>query len=943
MTPPRFLVGIDLGTTNSVVAAIDLATREAHLLPRVVPIPQVTVPGEVHADAALPSFLYLPTPDERASGRFGTPWDRHPALVAGAFARDQGALQPARQVSSAKSWLSHPTADRTARILPWGADEPSLSPVEASARILRHLRDAWNHEVAKGDAAAALERQSVVLTVPASFDQEARELTVEAARDAGLTALTLIEEPLAAFYAFLAGAGPLRVRGAAASGRQAIGESFQDGEEVLVCDVGGGTTDFTTIRVSMEEDEIRFERTAVGEHLLLGGDNLDLALARRIEARLGDRALSLVQKLALRRTVAASKERLLSHPSLDRLPVTILGSGRAIVGASVTSELTRDEVVSTLAEGFLPMAALDERPHAERRTGLLEMGLPFAADPAITRHLAAFLANAARSAGEDEPRRPDAVLFNGGFFAPALARDRIVDALARWFAPDGSWRPRVLGNPNPASAVAIGAAHYALVRERGGLRVRAGSARAYYLGLSGGGPTAESGAAICVLPRGAEEGSTFEVAREGLTVTTNRPVSFPLSSSALRNDRPGDLLTLPEDEIHRHAPLATVLRYGKRSRQVELEVALSASYTETGTLEVSCTSRTSEHRWRLRFQLRGERDWEAPPEEGPEAESVVAPGSLEAARELLRAVFAPRPAESGEVTPTARVTPETLPARLEAALGYGRLAWETPLARALADTLIELADGRRLGPRYEARWLNLLGFCLRPGFGAPADDWRIGRVRGVYVEGLLFPNDPQCQSEWAVLWQRVAGGLKAGQQRELHLRYATLVGLRERKTRRVNPQVQREAWRLLASLEHLPARDRAVLGDALVGRLDRDRDNASYLWAIGRLGARVPAYGPLSAVVPPERAAPWLERLMAAPVLTPERAAAIVQIGARTDDPLRDLSDDLRELAARRLAEAGFSEEAEPLLTPQPAAARSALQIFGESLPPGLKVLTPPA
>ncbi len=941
MTPPRFLVGIDLGTTNSVVAAIDLAARKARFVPRVVPIPQVIAPGEVRADPTLPSFLYLPTPDERASGRFGTPWDRHPALVAGAFARDQGALQPARQVSSAKSWLSHPTADRTARILPWGADEPSVSPVEASARILRHLRDAWNHELATEGEAAALEHQHVVLTVPASFDQEARELTVQAAHEAGLESLTLIEEPLATFYAFLARTDVARSRGASAG--RAIAEAFQDGEEVLVCDVGGGTTDFTTIRVRIEEEEeVRFERTAVGEHLLLGGDNLDLALARRIESRLGDRTLTLVQKLALRRTVAASKERLLSDPALDRVPVTILGSGRAIVGASLASQLTRDEVISTLTEGFLPMVGLDDRPHAERRTGLLEMGLPFAADPAITRHLAAFLASAARSAGEDRPRRPDAVLFNGGFFSPALARQRIVDTLARWFAPDGSWRPRVLENPNPASAVAIGAAQYALVRERGGLRVRAGSARAYYLGLSGGERTAEGGTAICVLPRGAEEGSTFEIAREGFTVTTNRPVSFPLSSSAVRKDRPGDLVTLAEDEIHRHAPLATVLRYGKRSRQVELEVSLSARYTETGTLEVSCASRSSEHRWRLRFQLRGERDWEAPPVEGPETESVVAPESVEAARELLRAAFAPRPpGGSSEGTAVGAVTPETLPARLEAALGYGRLAWETPVARALADTLIEVADGRRFGPRYEARWLNLLGFCLRPGFGAPADDWRIGRLRGVYVEGLLFQNDAQCQSEWAVLWQRVAGGLKAGQQRELYLRYSALVGLRERKTRRVNPQVQREAWRLLASLEHLPARDRASLGDALIERLDRDRDNASYLWAIGRLGARVPAYGPLSAVVPPDRAAAWIERLLAVSVLTPERAAAIVQVGARTDDPLRDLGDDLRARAARRLADAGFADEADPLLTPQAAASRSALQIFGESLPPGLRVLAP--
>ncbi|HSK09002.1 MAG TPA: hypothetical protein VK911_05455, partial [Vicinamibacterales bacterium] len=670
----------------------------------------------------------------------------------------------------------------------------------------------------------------------------------------------------------------------------------------------------------------------------------------------------LVQRLALRRAVTAVKEALLSDPSPRRLPITVLGSGRAVVGAAIATELTRDEVVATLADGFLPYAALEDRPRVERRTGLLEMGLPYAADPAITRHLAAFLEAAARASGETAPRRPDLVLFNGGFFTPPLARERVVEVLARWFAADGSWRPDVLENPRPASAVAIGAAHYALVRERGGLRVRAGSARAYYVGLRRGAEGAGRGApgeaarepeagrraeadtvaALCVLPRGSEEGSSFDVAHEGLAVTTNRPVSFPLLSSATRRDRPGDVVLLAEPDLHRHAPLATVLRYGRKSRHVELRVSLSARYTETGTLEVSCASRHSEHRWRLRFQLRGEREWDVPAGDEPDTESVVGAENLDAARTALRTVFGP-PGEgnAGRGTGPGEVTPETLPAKLEAALGYGRLAWGTTLARSLADTILELADGRRQGPRFEARWLNLLGFCLRPGFGAPADDWRIGRVRGIYVEGLLFPNDPQCQVEWAVLWQRVAGGLKAGQQRELYLRYAALLGLRgDRRGKRVNPQVQREAWRLLACLEHLPHRDRAALGDALLDRLDRERDNASFLWAIGRLGARVPAYGPLTAVVPADRAAAWVERLLDARAITPERAAAIVQAGALTDDPLRDLPAGLRERAAARLAEAGFADDAEPLRTAQPTSSRTALQVFGETLPPGLRLLS---
>jgi molecular chaperone DnaK (HSP70) len=922
MSAARFLVGIDLGTTNSALAYVDMQddrTRAPRL--RLFEVPQAVSAGEVEPRQTLPSFVYYPSGDPASA-------------VVGVFAREQGALQPARQVSSSKSWLCHPAVDRTAAILPWGAEPPFVSPVHASAAILSHLRAAWNDVMAAGRDERRLEHQDVVLTVPASFDQEARELTLQAAREAGLERPTLLEEPLAAFYAWIWSSRRHRSsrREGGARGRL----PFADEERVLVCDVGGGTSDFTLIRVRVEGDEVSFERTAVGEHLLLGGDNLDLALARTIERKLGDRPLALVQRLALRRSASAAKERLLADPPIERVPIAILGAGRAVVGGTLSTELTRQDVVDALLEGFLPLVEAGERPARDARAGLRELGLPYAGDPAITRHLAAFLQDAA-SAEQGRPgaglARPDAVLFNGGFFTPAIARERILESIERWFDAGSPWRPRVLETEAPAAAVAQGAAYYAMVRRTGGLRVRAGSARTYYLGIGAPGTPA-----LCILPRGTEEGTEFDMGDRALSVMTNRPVSFPLFSSTIRQDPLGALADLSGEEVHRHAPLATVLRYGKRTRQVELAVALSVAYTEAGTLEVSCASRTSEHRWRLRFQLRGERQEVAADDESPETESLIPPERTAAAEAAIRGVFGeggqPETQSAGEA-----VTAEQLPAHIEGVLGYGRQAWPLAVIRALGDALLRSASGRRKGPRHEARWLNLTGFCLRPGFGAPLDDWRIEQVRRVYVEGLAFPSDQQCQVEWIVLWQRVAGGLRAGQQRELYQRYATVIGARAgEKPRRVNPQVQREAWRLLASLEHLSAAERAKLGEVLLDRLKRDADNASYLWAIGRLGARVPAHGPITAVVPPAVAEAWVERLLAFGTMTADTAGALVQIAGRSEDPLRDVSEGLREVAAARLEQAGFADEARSLQEVRPAVSRDPLQLFGESLPVGLRL-----
>ncbi len=932
MTP--FLIGIDLGTTNSACAFVD--TRVRHPRVRTFEIPQLVAPFALEARPVLPSFLYFGEPREIESGALGVPWNPHPDAAAGVFARDRGAEAPTRQVASAKSWLAHPSIDRRAAILPRGAEGgPRISPVDASGRYLAHLRDAWNATVAAADEHLRFERQTIVLTVPASFDEEARELTVEAARAAGFSRLTLLEEPIAAFYAWLS-----------EHHRPGL---LDDGHIALVCDVGGGTTDFSLIRVRVEAGVPSFERFAIGEHLLLGGDNMDVALATLLEPRLLEHRpaarLAITERSALRRMCAAAKERMLGDDPPNEVGITVLGAGRAVIGGSMSTVLTRDDVERTLAD-FLPMTAPGELASPrDRRAGLRELGLPYETDPAITRHLAAFLHRSSPALAAEDPSvrsvggrgmvRPDLVLFNGGFFTPPLARRRVADALAAWFGEE----PRVLEAGNFEAAVAIGAATYARLRAGVGVPlalVRAGSGRAYYVGLRG----AEAGAAtpaVCVLPLGTEEGTTCDITHL-FTVATNRPIAFALYSSTVRSDRAGDIVDVRHGEdVHEHAPLVTVLRYGRRSRQVELPVRLSVSFTEVGTLELWCASQVSEHRWRLQFQLRGDGREDVPVERGAaqteaspaaEADAIVPEEAVTAGEHAIRAVFEGRGGE---------LTSESLAARLEQIVGYGKTAWPLPVIRRFADVLLAAAEGRRRSPPLEARWLNLFGFCLRPGFGAAKDAWRIGEARKVYAAGLAFPNAVQNRAEWLVLWQRAAGGFSAGQQRELALRVMGELALGGKRGPRLHPQLERESWRLLASLERLDARVRVNVGDELVRRLRRDPGNVSLLWAIGRLGARVPMYGPLSSVVPPTDAARWLDDLMAFDGRTPELCAAIVQIGAMTADPLRDVDAAILARARDRVG-GEDAVDARPLFEVVERTAADVNRVFGEPLPAALQL-----
>jgi molecular chaperone DnaK (HSP70) len=943
--PSRYLIGIDLGTTNSVVAYIDTQEiADAGSPVRVFPVPQLVGPGEVGTLPALPSFLYFPTEDELSAGGVSATWDEIPPMVTGVLAREQGALVPSRQVSSAKSWLSYPGAHRRARILPAQAEpsQPMISPVDASARYLMHLRDAWNAAIGT-DAETRLEQQEIVLTVPGSFDEEARELTVEAASNAGLDNLTLLEEPLAAFYAWIA-----TNRHGQASGRSSRPflarngnrEDLVDGELILICDIGGGTTDFSLVRARVVNGELQFERTAIGEHLLLGGDNLDFALARCVEKKLKNVKLTLRQRYALRRACCASKEQLLSDSSLERVPVTILGSGRAVVGQALSIDLTREEVLQTLTAGFLPITAPDEMPLTGRPRGLRELGLPYAVDPAITKHLAAFLTQAAvtmnGSSANQRMARPNAVLFNGGFCAPSVTRERIVEAISVWFGgAQSGWGPKILKNEGVDSAVARGAVYYGRVRRGTGLRIRAGNARTYYIGWD----SDDGLQGICVLPAGVEEGTTLPLLNREFSVLANRPVSFTLYSSRTRHDAHGEVAALDEKDVHRHPPLVTLLRYGKKMRDVYLIIGLRVSFTEVGTLETWCESRATPHRWRLQFELRGE---ETQPrhldtvklQPVPTHSSAVttSDATVESAAQFIGRVFG---GSSGGDT----LAPETLVSQMETELGAKRDLWPTSAIRQFSDVLIEVGDGRKKSPRHETRWLNLSGFCLRPGFGVPGDDARVNALRTIVSSELAFADDLQCQAGLLVLLRRIAGGMNASEQQALYREHTSRLGGKHKG--RVNRQLEYEEWRLVASLEHVLASRRALLGQELMARIKKEPEDAIWMWSLGRLGTRIPLYGPLHSVVSPEIAGQWLKALLDLSTFTEVTSSAIVQIARRTGDRSRDIDAAIREQAISRLVTTGMGEEAIELLSKYvPPERTDAVRCFGESLPLGLQVVS---
>jgi molecular chaperone DnaK (HSP70) len=596
----RFVVGIDLGTTNCALAYADTSEGADAAAPiRAFPVPQVVGVNDVAMRPVLPSFLYLAARQEFPAGATDLPWKSPPHRFVGSFAREHGAKVPGRLVGSAKSWLSHSGVDRRSGILPWtaAADVEKVSPVAASTAYLAHLRDAWNAQFGDKAAADRLENQDVFLTVPASFDAVARELTVEAARAAGFENVTLLEEPQAAFYAWLAAQGE-RWR-----------KQVKVGDILLVCDVGGGTTDFTLIAVSEQAGELVLTRQAVGEHILLGGDNMDLALAHAVAATLpgGMEALDAAQRVALGYACRTAKETLFSDPKKSVVPVAVLGRGSKVIGGALKTELTRETLTTVLLDGFLPRCAPTDLPARGRRVGLTEIGLPYAADPAVTRHLARFLGQQAGSLHTGSTLiAPAAVLFNGGVFKAAELRKRVGEVLSGWAGAAVA----ALETADLDLAVAHGAAYYGQVRRGKGVRIRGGAPRSYYVGIESSVPAVPGVPpplkALCVVPMGMEEGTETDVPGPEFGLVVGEPAEFRFLGSTTRRDDPvGTVLDRwAPDELQELAPLATTLGAEEGRPDETVPVRLHSNLNEVGTLELWCNSTRDQRRWKLEFNVR---------------------------------------------------------------------------------------------------------------------------------------------------------------------------------------------------------------------------------------------------------------------------------------------------------------------------------------------------
>jgi molecular chaperone DnaK (HSP70) len=904
--PARFAVGIDLGTTNTVVASAPLDARQAQAA--VFDVPQLVSPGEVQARPLFPSLLYASAEGERADDPFGdAPW------ALGEIARRRGAEVPGRLVASSKSWLGHAGVDRSARILPWGAADGAqkLSPVEAAERLLAHVRRAW--DAAHPDAPLA--EQEVVLAVPASFDEVARELTVEAARRAALSP-KLVEEPQAAFYDWMVRAGEHGLERVVQGSARAL---------VLVVDVGGGTTDLSLVSVAKGG---AVARVAVGPHLLLGGDNMDLALAHAVEPRLAGTGERL-DPAAFAQLVAScrgAKEVLLGDAPPDHAAISIAGRGAGLVGSARTARLEREEVERIVLEGFLPTVS-DDAGLQRARSGLVAFGLPYERDVAITRHVAAFVRRHATAGG-----RPTAILLNGGVFRASRVADRLVAALQAWQSAwqgegsAGASEVTRLPDADPDLAVARGAVGYARARRGHGVRIGGGSARGYFVGIAGDGDPGPR--AVCVVPRGAEEGTTHVARGRTFALVVGRPVRFDLFASDDAVARAGDVVDV-DDAFVRLPPLATAL---DRADSLEVRVAIEGELTPVGTVDLACVEAEGDppRRFRLAFQLRSGSTTSRPPPSPSRP-----PRRIDGAIELIgRAFGKPRADASGREA-------KDLVRELERGLGE-RAQWTVETSRALFDALAPAARGRRRSADHERVFWLLAGWCARPGFGDALDPERVAKLGPLFDERLAFPAEARGWQSFFIAWRRVAAGLDEAAQTQVRdfvdpVLAPAMSGLKRPK----KPILALDdALDLASSLERLAPRRRSELGGWVLERTWTERDPR--LWAaIGRLGARVPSYASVHHVVTPGVAERWVDHLLREKWdAVPTAAAAAVALVRKTGDRARDVNERVAQEVEKRLVAASAKPE-------QVRAVREVVAVdetdrtafFGDALPIGLRLV----
>ena len=929
----RFAIGIDLGTTNSALAFAPLVGERT---PEVLLVPQWQGLASLTEKPTLPSFLYLP--DEVVAAHLRGEEVGAGQWIVGHFARMKASEAPGRVVHSAKSWLCYHAADRSAPFLPWGstvlAREQKISPVRASSLILNYLRGIWNSRFAQ--AGFAFDDQDITVTVPASFDAAAQRLTITAAEEAGFPGdVRLLEEPQAAFYCWLESHDPTRELSQRSDGDAGL-------RHVLVIDIGGGTSDFSIFELRQNEQtpDPDISRVAVSDHTLLGGDNIDLAVAHFLEPRLAVAGgkLSSPQWDQLVAACRNLKEQALATtgPPDERFVVALAGRGSGIVGGSQSATMMRAEIESLLLDGFFPFCDAAARPY-RTHAALRELGLPYPLDSAITRHLAEFL--------NDRPRI-DAVLFNGGSVRPPLLRQKLREQIGGW--QDG-FVPQVLENAEPDLAVARGAARFgALLHHRAG-RIAAGAAAAIFLEVEGIQATDRQTVRpplVCVLPEGAAPSQLFEITDLGLKLRTDQLVRFQAYSSTRKSiSRAGDIVSWSEGEFHPLPPLQTIVKTAESSGAEAagvLAVGLTARMNALGLLHISCVSADPavQQSWPLEFNMREHIQGVAGASDARRARQATAPiepnasaDALEAARRQIGIMFAQPPNSSKKN----KITAASILKDMERILASARSEWNGPLLRALWLALEERQDDRRRSADHEEAWLIMAGFLLRPGFGVVGDDLRVDALWRVHDRGPCFPSR-RIKSQEYILLRRLAGGLT-----------------RERQTRLMAREIDRirggrapdELVRLAGSLELIDHDTKAELVrcfcDIAVTLADAKQHCAPYLAALGLLLKRTPLYAGPETVVSPDLVEHAYQAFQRFDWTTPEllelqilflRAARVV------DDRSLDLPVPLRGLIANKLEKSGVPAlQTTKVKGFVPIGRSDRASLYDESLPPGLLLI----
>lgn len=847
MTAPRYAIGIDLGTTNCVLAYVDL--RAQHGRAQVLAIPQLHSLDTLAESPLLPSFFYYATEAETAAGQInpftGGIDDEAPGYVVGIAARERTSTLPGRVIDSAKSWLAHAGIDREARILPFGSEaiaaELRLSPVEASAAYLEYLKQAWDQTFARHDTDNAFAKQRIVVTVPASFDEGAQALTRKAAELASYPHdLRLLEEPQAAFYAWLAAAEGNESPSAQLLERLPV--LAREPQTVLVCDIGGGTSDFSLFRIAAlggARERPAIERIAASDHLLLGGDNIDLALAHLLERLLKpgtEERLSRQQWSRVVPQARALKEKVLEAGSetgtaADRVfHVSIPGDGAGLFGSALSATVSRDVVEQMVLEGFFPLTPADEMPRT-RRSGLREIGLPYAADTAISRHLAAFLRG----------RPIDAVLFAGGTLRPRLLQERLLALIESWQGK----RPVQLSLQDMSLAIAQGAAEFAALLGTDRERIRGGYPRSVYLELQRD-DREQTPRVVCVLPQGFEEGGMLKLASPVFDLLVNRPVRFTAyTSNRRRDDVAGSIIALDSDAFHPLPPLHTTLvleddAFNPRTAALQsVSVQLEARLTELGVLQLALVNDEMGKRWLLDFNLRQPLAAEPPAAaQSPADSDRIAAEVLDAAQARIALFYG----KKQTLDPKDNV--KSLTRDLERILRQDRDRWGITLLRSLWPALNAGITRRGRSLAHENTWLYLAGFLLRPGYGSELDPWRMIELWQCFDLGLAHRKDKSAQSNWWMMWRRTAGGLAAEQQERLF--EAALPELKRSSAEFV------EGTRLLGSLERVAPPHKLELAAALVNVIIRGKaaNQPHIFWALARLLSRVPLYTSAETVMP---------------------------------------------------------------------------------------------